>query len=122
MVRFFQVCELVRHLNLQYLVLEWQEHFIPHVSLHLVKWDLSRLDQQILRQMLVDVPDVARLEQLQMVIERDLVPGWNVMNHVILIEQVADERIPDVVVLLELRDQPRVLLPLHDLDDALGGF
>ena len=121
-MRLFQVSELMRHLDLQYFVLEWQEHFISHVSLHLVKWDLSRLNQQILRQMLVDVPDVARLEQLQMVIERDLVPSWNVMKHVILIEQVADERIPDIVVFLELRDQPRVLLPLHDLDDALRRF
>ena len=55
----FEVGKLVRHLNFQNLILERQQDFISHVCLNLVKGNLSSLYEKILRQMLVDIPDVA---------------------------------------------------------------
>lgn len=81
-----QVSEFVGDLDFKNLVLKWLQNFVSHVSLNLVKGYFCRFNQEVLSQMLVDVPNVARLEKLEMAVKGDFVSGWNVIQHIILME------------------------------------
>ena len=55
-----------------------------------------------------------------MAIEGNLVPRRYIVQHVILMEEVANERVSDVIVLFELCDQVCVLLTSYHILDSLG--
>ena len=56
---------------------------------------------ELLRQLLVDVPNIAALDSLKMIVEFLIV----FFAHVVLREEVIDERISNVIVRLEVRDR-----------------
>ena len=73
--------------------------------------------------MLVNVPNVTRLQQFKMAIEGYFRIWDKIVKHIIGIEQIAHKCVPDVVVLFELLDQVWRLFRYHhtlDLGDTLG--
>lgn len=89
-------------MDLHDLIFKRQQYLVSHVRLNLKEWDLRCLLQKILRQVLVNVPNVARLQILELLLKRDVLVGHYLREHAVVVEQVEHERVPDEVVLSEL--------------------
>ena len=77
------------------------EYFLFEVDLNLFERHLSGLLHEFLCKLLVDVPNVAALNLLQLCVQFIV----EFLTHVVLGEEVADESVPDVIVCLELANE-----------------